>query len=46
MAYNPEQITKVNRNRSGRYAKRMRNRKIRRVKQTEIPFIKYKGWND
>lgn len=30
--------------RTGRYYKQERNRKIRRVKQDEIPNIKYDGW--
>jgi hypothetical protein len=47
MAFKAEQICKHgNRNRSGKYSKKMRNRKIRRVKVTEIPNIKYAGWDD
>lgn len=47
MAYNAEQICKHgNRKRSGKWAKKMRNRMIRRVKSNEVPAIKYKGWND
>lgn len=47
MAYNAEQICKPGkRKHSGKYFKRMRNRKIRRVKQTEVPAIKYNGWSD
>lgn len=47
MAYNAEQICKNgNRKRSGKWAKKMRNRMIRRVKVNEVPAIKYKGWND
>jgi hypothetical protein len=30
--------------RSRKWFKNQRNRKIRRIKQTEIPNIKYKGW--
>jgi hypothetical protein len=29
---------------SRKWAKNQRNRKIRRVKKTEIPNIKYRGW--
>jgi hypothetical protein len=29
---------------SRKWLKNQRNRKIRRVNQTEIPNIKYKGW--
>lgn len=29
---------------SHREFKKQRNRKIRRVKQTEVPHIKHKGW--
>lgn len=33
-----------NRRRSRKWAKNQRNRKIRRTKKTEIPNVKYKGW--
>lgn len=32
------------RSHSRKWAKNQRNRKIRRVKETEIPNIKHKGW--
>jgi hypothetical protein len=47
MSYRPLQISKVgNKNKSRKYTKKMRNRKIRRVSQFEIPDIKYMGWDD
>jgi hypothetical protein len=47
MAFKAAQICKHGKlDRSGKYSKKMRNRKIRRVKQTEIPNIKYDGWDD
>lgn len=47
MAFKAEQICKHgNSKRSGKWYKKMRNRKIRRVKGTEIPHIKYAGWAD
>lgn len=46
MAYNAYQIGKHGSRRSGKWSKKMRNRKIRRVKNTEVPNIKYRGWDD
>jgi hypothetical protein len=47
MGYRPLQICKHgNRNKSRKYSKKMRNRKIRRIPQTEIPDVKYTGWDD
>jgi len=45
MALKLEQIEHWgNKQHSHREYKRQRNRKIRRVKQTEVPNIKYFGW--
>jgi len=43
----PQQISKyTKKKKSNKVYKKMRNRKMRRVPQTEIPYIKYEGWND